>query len=100
MYLQIAIYSSYSSVSVTLQCTCTLLICDIFFFSKLVQEGLSQHEISERVKEKAMNESESIYGTLYGTLEETDTMLVHCNDPCSLCCVKCDMIRVWPVCSL
>ena len=38
--------------------------------SKLVQEGLNHHEISERVKEKAMNESESIYGTLYGTLEE------------------------------
>ena len=41
-------------------------------YSKLVQEGLSHHEISERVKEKAMNESESIYGTLYGTLEEAD----------------------------
>ncbi len=43
-----------------------------FFPSKLVQEGLSHHEISERVKEQAMNESESIYGTLYGTLEEAD----------------------------
>ena len=34
------------------------------FVSKLQQEGLSHHEISERVKKKAMTESESIYGTL------------------------------------
>ena len=38
--------------------------------SKLVQEGLTHHDISERVKEKSITESESIYGTLYGTLEE------------------------------
>ncbi|XP_019854198.1 PREDICTED: phosphatidylinositol 3-kinase regulatory subunit gamma-like [Amphimedon queenslandica] len=42
------------------------------YTSKLVQEGLTHHEISERVKDKAMNESESIYGTLYGTLEGQD----------------------------
>jgi phosphoinositide-3-kinase regulatory subunit len=42
------------------------------YIGKLVQEGLSHHEISERVKEKAANESESIYGTLYGTLEERE----------------------------
>lgn len=40
--------------------------------SKLLQEGLSQHEISQRVKEKAASENESIYGTLYGTLEEEE----------------------------
>ena len=40
--------------------------------SKLQQEGLSQHEISMRVKEKSMTESEDIYGVLYGTLEETE----------------------------
>ena len=46
------------------------LLFSILPLSKLVQEGLTHHVISERVKEKAMNESESIYGTLYGTLEE------------------------------
>ncbi|XP_041378873.1 phosphatidylinositol 3-kinase regulatory subunit alpha-like, partial [Gigantopelta aegis] len=40
------------------------------YISKLVQEGLTHHDISERVKEKSITESESIYGTLYGTLEE------------------------------
>lgn len=44
------------------------------FVSKLIQEGLTQHEISERVKEKALNESESIYGTLYGTLDDQKDM--------------------------
>ena len=43
-----------------------------FRCSKLLQEGLSHHEISERVKEKAASENESIYGTLYGTLEEDE----------------------------
>lgn len=44
------------------------------FYSKLIQEGLTHHEISERVKQKALNESESIYGTLYGTLEDAGDM--------------------------
>ncbi len=44
-----------------------ITIC--FYNSKLLQEGLTNHEISIRVSEKALNESESIYGTLYGTLE-------------------------------
>ena len=38
--------------------------------SKLLQLGWTQQQISERVKEKAVTESESIYGTLYGTLGE------------------------------
>ena len=48
------------------------ITCISLINSKLVQEGLTHHEISERVKDKAMNESESIYGTLYGTLEGQD----------------------------
>uniref|UniRef100_A0A1X7VM49 SH2 domain-containing protein n=1 Tax=Amphimedon queenslandica TaxID=400682 RepID=A0A1X7VM49_AMPQE len=36
------------------------------YTSKLVQEGLSHQEISDRVKDKAINESESIYAAIYG----------------------------------
>ena len=40
--------------------------------SQLQQMGWTQQEISERVKEAAMSESESIYGTLYGCIGKAD----------------------------
>ncbi len=36
--------------------------------------GMSKEEITHLVKEKAISESESIYGTLYGTLGEEGDM--------------------------
>ena len=38
--------------------------------SKLHALGMTREEINQRVKDKAFTESESIYGTLYGTLGE------------------------------
>lgn len=40
--------------------------------SKLIQLGWTQQQVTQRVKEKAVSESESIYGTLYGTLGDSD----------------------------
>ena len=34
--------------------------------------GMSKEDITHRVKERAMCESESIYGTLYGTLGDLE----------------------------
>ena len=43
----------------------------LFSNSKLIQEGLSRHEISERVEGKRMEgKCYTIYGLLYGMLEE------------------------------
>ena len=42
----------------------------LFSNSKLIQEGLSRHEISERVEGKRMEWNYTIYGSLYGMLEE------------------------------
>ena len=40
--------------------------------SKLIQLGWTHEQVTQRVEEKAIFESESIYGTLYGTLGESD----------------------------
>ena len=40
------------------------------YHRKLLELGWSKEYINQMVKEKAMSESESIYGTLYGTLGE------------------------------
>ena len=45
--------------------------------SQLMAMGMSKEEITHLVKEKAISESESIYGTLYGTLGEEGDM----NEP-------------------
>ena len=42
--------------------------------SQLMSLGWSKEDITHQVKEKAMCESESIYGTLYGTLGEDGVM--------------------------
>ena len=42
--------------------------------SQLMAMGMTKEEITHRVKEKAISESESIYGTLYGTLGEEGGM--------------------------
>ena len=59
-------------VTAFILCVLNPLHSPFFHCSKLLQEGLTHHEISERVKEKASSENESIYGTLYGTLEEDE----------------------------
>ena len=52
----------------------SLCVCDRHVFPflsacrKLLDLGWSKEYINEMVKEKAMSESESIYGTLYGAL--------------------------------
>ena len=51
---------------------CYCFLFSLSIISKLLQEGLSQHYITEQVKDRAATESESIYGTLYGTLEDAD----------------------------
>ncbi len=38
--------------------------------SQLHSLGMSKELINQRVKENAFSESESIYGTLYGTLDD------------------------------
>ncbi len=40
--------------------------------SQLHSLGMSKEEINQRVKENAFSESESIYGTLYGTLDQPE----------------------------
>lgn len=47
--------------------------------SKLIQLGWTQQQVTQRVKEKAVSESESIYGTLYGTLGESDRWVWLCG---------------------
>jgi len=41
---------------------------------KLLDLGWSKEYINQMVKEKAINESESVYGTLYGTLGDMQDM--------------------------
>ena len=47
-------------------------ICRHPFCSKLMNIGWTKERIAQLLKEKAVSESESIYGTLYGTLGEED----------------------------
>lgn len=56
MYMYTVLYISHY-----LHCT--------LYHSKLLQEGLTQTDIKYRVK-AIETESESIYGTLYGTLDD------------------------------
>lgn len=46
---------------------CMLLSLDLLY-RKLIELGWTKEYINKMVKEKAVSESESIYGTLYGTL--------------------------------
>ena len=53
--------------------SCDLCLCAC---RKLIDLGWSKEYINQMVKEKAISESESIYGTLYGALvvDEQDNM--------------------------
>lgn len=42
------------------------------YTSKLLQLGFTHQQLSERIHEEAVTETESIYGTLYGTLGEAE----------------------------
>ena len=56
--------------------------------SKLHALGMTREEINQRVKDKAFTESESIYGTLYGTLgEEMDEDVSYVVCDCVYVCV-------------
>ena len=41
-------------------------------YSKLLQLGWTKEQINTKVKDKFVSETESIYGTLYGTLGEEE----------------------------
>ena len=55
------------------------LLFSTLLHSKLMQLGWTQQQVTQRVKEKAVSESESIYGTLYGTLGDSDRWVWLCG---------------------
>ena len=82
-YLNIDYLSTHTLIHVHVH-TFTIILYALIFHtysysltSRLMAMGMTREVIAHQVKEKAISESETIYGSLYGTLGEVGDMNEH-----------------------